>query len=59
MPAEYTVQSGETFSSISSDFYGSSRFARCIQQANQYESATSLKAGDEITIPEQPDNPCS
>lgn len=59
LPAEYTVQSGENFSTISRDFYGSASFARCIMQANEYETATSLKAGDEITIPEKPENPCS
>lgn len=59
LPAEYTVQSGENFSTISRDFYGSASFARCIMQANEYETATSLQAGDDITIPEKPENPCS
>lgn len=59
LPAEYTVKSGENFSTISRDFYGSASFAKCIMQANEYETATSLKAGDDITIPEKPENPCS
>ncbi|MEX2587978.1 MAG: LysM domain-containing protein [Actinomycetota bacterium] len=59
LPAEYTVQSGENFSTISRDFYGSGSFAKCIMQANEYAEATDLKAGDDITIPEKPANPCS
>lgn len=59
LPAEYTVQSGENFSTISRDFYGSASFAKCIMQANEYAEATDLKAGDDITIPEKPANPCS
>lgn len=59
LPAEYTVQPDETYSSISLDFYGSSTYARCIMQANGESDASALQSGQEITIPEQPENPCS
>lgn len=55
----YTVRSGDSLGRISTRFYGSAAYARCIQTANQIENASLLQVGDSLTIPPKPDQPCT
>lgn len=48
----YTVQKGDTFSSISRKFYGTVNRYKDIMKANSDMSATQLKVGSSIVIPE-------
>ncbi|MCH6255423.1 LysM peptidoglycan-binding domain-containing protein [Puniceicoccaceae bacterium K14] len=48
----YTVQRGDTFSSISRKFYGTVNRYKDIMEANSGMSATQLKVGSSIVIPE-------
>lgn len=53
---EYTVRSGDTFESIARKFFGSSRYADAIAGANPFVSPTSIKTGQKLRVPVDPDN---
>ena len=55
----YTVKSGDNFGKISTRFYGSAAFGKCIQTANQIADASKLQVGKSITIPPKPAAPCT
>jgi nucleoid-associated protein YgaU len=50
----YTVQSGDTLTRIAEQFYGDPRKFDLIVDANNLDSATGLRVGQELVIP--PDN---
>ena len=47
----YTVQAGETFSSIAGSVYGNSRYYPHIMRANPSLDPTRLRAGTVINLP--------
>jgi nucleoid-associated protein YgaU len=49
----YTIAAGDTLSSISQKFYGSSQYASAIEAANAGIKPTALKIGQQITIPDK------
>lgn len=55
---EYKVQSGDTLSDISKQFYGSVRYVDFIYEANRdrLRSKNDLKVGQVLRIPAKPDN---
>jgi nucleoid-associated protein YgaU len=50
----YTVQSGDTLTTIAEKFYGDATAFDLIVDANNLDSATGLRVGQELVIPEQP-----
>jgi phage tail protein X len=54
-PCEYTIQAGDTLSTISRHFYGTTRFWRYILEANPGLSERRLRIGRKIRIPVPPE----
>ncbi|CAN5875425.1 hypothetical protein BH20ACT7_BH20ACT7_09060 [soil metagenome] len=54
-PAEegetYTIQLGDTLAGIAQEFYGDASQYEIIAEANDIDSSTPLREGDELTIP--------
>ena len=50
----YTVQSGDTLTTIAEKFYGDATAFDLIVDANNLDSATGLRVGQELVIPEKP-----
>ncbi|MBA3622034.1 MAG: LysM peptidoglycan-binding domain-containing protein [Euzebyales bacterium] len=54
-PAEegetYTIQLGDTLAGIAQEFYGDATAYEIIAEANDIDSSTPLREGDELTIP--------
>ncbi len=53
---EYTLRSGDTYSTISLRFYGTSAYASAIGKANPLLSPSNLRAGRVIRVPKDPKN---
>lgn len=52
----HTVAQGESWGDISQRYYGTRAHAEALVRANPFKSATNLRAGDEILVPEDPAN---
>ena len=50
----YTVQSGDTLTTIAEKFYGDATAFDLIVDANNLDSSTGLRVGQELVIPEKP-----
>ena len=50
----YTVKSGDTLLGISKTFYGTTRYADLIKEANQITDTTALTIGKKLDIPPKP-----
>ncbi len=53
-PGEYVVQEGDTLTSISQQFYGSTRFYTLIMNANGIDYPEALRPGQKLVIPAKP-----
>ncbi|HZW08492.1 MAG TPA: LysM peptidoglycan-binding domain-containing protein [Phycisphaerales bacterium] len=53
---DYTIRRGDTFSTISRSFYGTSRHADAIAAANPFVNPTGLREGQTLRIPVDPEN---
>lgn len=53
---DYTIRRGDTFESISRSFYGTTHHAKAIAAANPFANPTTLRAGQVIRVPVDPDN---
>jgi len=53
---DYTVRQGDSFESISKRFFGTTRHADAIKSANAFVSPTSLRVGQVLRVPVDPQN---
>lgn len=53
---DYTIRDGDTFERISRRFFGTGRHADAIAAANPFVSPTSLRAGQVVRVPVDPQN---
>ncbi len=53
---DYTIRDGDNFERISRRFFSTGRFADAIAAANPFVSPTSLRAGQVIRVPVDPEN---
>jgi nucleoid-associated protein YgaU len=51
----YTVESGDTLTTIAEEFYGDASLDDFIAEANDIEDPTQISVGQELTIPEAPE----
>ncbi|MBK7405309.1 MAG: LysM peptidoglycan-binding domain-containing protein [Phycisphaerales bacterium] len=53
---EYTVRDNDTFGAIARRLYGTTKYADSIAAANPFVSPTSLRTGQKIRVPVDPEN---